>query len=196
MFNSSKTELQLFLPKWTTLLQSEISVSFLDTTLHPTSSVRYLSYQVQSLVKGKSATLSDEDEIRKRSSEMYKRAYMLKSRFSKCSLPVKKYLFSTYLSNIYCCSLWLPSKSQLNKIRVTYNNCFRIVCGYPRDYSATAMFNENCIRNFYILRKNAVNSLIYRDFLSPNDLINLIYNSNIHFESCLSVEWRYIFENF
>jgi len=126
---------------------------------------------------------------------MYKRAYCLRARFSKCSQHVKKYLFSTYLSNIYCCSLWTLQKQQLNKIRVTYNNCFRIVCGYNRDCSATQMFEENNVKNFYDLRKCAVQSLIFRNHCSNNALINLIIDSNIHFDSGLSTEWRRLFEN-
>ena len=31
---------------------------------------------------------------------------MLLKRFSKCSTPVKCYLFKTYCSNLYCASLW------------------------------------------------------------------------------------------
>ena len=193
-FNSQKTELQLFFPKWANSLQSEISVMFMNTRLYPATSVRYLGYQMQSVMKGNSSLLSDDAEIRKRSAEMYKRAYMLKSRFSKCSFPVKRYLFVTYLSSIYCCSLWMANRAQLNKIRVTYNNCFRIVCGYRRDCSATDMFAENFVQNFYELRKTAISSLIFRNFHSPNDLINLICNSNIHFESILSFEWRNVFD--
>ena len=31
---------------------------------------------------------------------------MLLRRFSKCSIPVKCYLFKTYCSNLYCAPLW------------------------------------------------------------------------------------------
>ena len=33
-------------------------------------------------------------------------ANMLLRHFSKCSIPVKCYLFKTYCSNLYCAPLW------------------------------------------------------------------------------------------
>jgi len=194
LFNPTKSELQLFLPKWAKSLQTQVEISFQGTKLHQSNSVRYLGYKIQVGSEKGADCLADTDEITNRSAEMYKRAYCLRARFSKCSQNVKKYLFVTYLSNIYCCSLWNLQKQQLNKIRVTYNNCFRIVCGYSRDCSATQMFAENNVKNFYDLRKSAVHSLICRNHCSNNALINLIIDSNIHFDSELSTEWRRLFE--
>ena len=190
MFNPQKSELQLFFPKWAKSLQSEVVINFQGTSIHQSTSVRYLGYQIQSTMEKGADVLTDRDEIIKRSAEMYKRAYCLRARFSKCSHEVKKYLFVTYLSSIYCCSLWMLSKSQLNKIRVTYNNCFRIVCGYRPDCSATQMFNENAVKNFYELRQLSIRSLVYRNHYSNNNLITILIDSNIHNDSDLSREWR------
>jgi len=151
--------------------------------------VRYLGYIIQSNKKWNVDELSDEDEIMKRSGELYKRAYMLRSKFSKCSLEVKKYLFKSYLSNIFCTSLWVLNKTQYNKIRVSYNNAFRIICGFRKDCSAIEMFIDHNIRDFRSMRKIAIYSLAGRNLMSKNTIIDFVSDSSIHLDSRLSVLW-------
>ena len=149
---------------------------------------------IQSSRKWNIDTLSDEDEISKRSGELYKRAFMVRSKFWRCSIPFKKYLFTTYLSSIYCSSLWESSRSQHQKIRVSYNNAFRIVFGLSRDSSATFMFIDYNIRNFYDIRKVAVRSLAIRNLHSKNCIIDFVSDSSIHYDSELSKIWRNILQ--
>ena len=136
--------------------------------------------------------ITDEQEIMKKSSEIYKRAYMIRSRFNKCSINIKKYLFTTYLSSIYCSSLWNLTASQEQKIKVAYNNAFRIICNFRKDCSATEMFRENQVRNFLDVRKVAIYSLLGRNLNSKNQLIDFIAYSSIHGESNLSESWKKI----
>ena len=171
------------------MLNPAITIKFKSQEIEVCSSVRYLGYIIQSRRKWNIDTLSDEDEISKRSGELYKRAFMIRSKFSRCSIPVKKYLFTTYLSTIYCSSLWIMTKSQSNKIRVSYNNALRIIFGLTRDSSATAMFVEYNIRNFEALRKLSVRSLAVRNLHSTNSVIDFISDSSIHHESHLSTIW-------
>ena len=147
-FNSQKTQLQVFFPKWVNSLNPVISIMFKGSEIGICSSVRYLGYIIQSDTKWNKDSLSDEDEIVKRSGDLYKRAYMIRSKFSKCSLSMKKYLFTTYLSSIYCSSLWMLSRPQYQKIRVSYNNALRIVFGLSRDSSASSMFIDYNIKTF------------------------------------------------
>ena len=43
--------------------------------------------------------------------------------FSKCSIEVKLHLFQSYCTNLYRSHLWhIYKKTQLNKLRITYNN--------------------------------------------------------------------------
>ena len=126
----------------------------------------------------------------RKSAEIYKRAYMLRSKFIKCSLEVKKYLFSTYLSSIYCSRLWTLNNSQDRKITVAYNNAFRIVCNFRKDCSATEMFRDNNVRKFTEIRKVAIYSLLGRNLNSSNSLIEFIAYSSIHGESKLSNSWK------
>ena len=45
-------------------------------------------------------------DIKRQMRKFYANANMLLRRFSKCSTPVKCYLFKSYCSNLYCASLW------------------------------------------------------------------------------------------
>ena len=108
----------------------------------------------------------------------------------KCSLRVKKYLFTTYLSSIYCSSLWNLTSVQEKKITVAYNNAFRIVCNFRRDCSATEMFKENEVKNLRDIRKVAINSLLGRNQNSSNQIIDFVAYSSIHGESKISGSWK------
>jgi len=180
--------------KWINSLNPIISIIFKGSAIEVCTSVRYLGYIIQSDKKWNKDSLTDEDEIFKRSGELYKRAYMIRSKFSKCSIAMKKYLFTTYLSSIYCSSLWNLCKSQYQKIRVSYNNAFRIVFGLSRDSSATLMFIDYNIRNFYDIRKVAVRSLAIRNLHSKNCIIDFVSDSSIHYDSELSKIWRNILQ--
>ena len=166
--------------KWINSLNPVTCIMFKGSVIEACSSVRYLGYIIQSDRKWNKDSLSDEDEIFKRSGELYKRAFMIRSKFSKCSRDMKKYLFTTYLSSIYCSSLWMLSRSQYQKIRVSYNNALRIVFGLSRDSSATSMFIDLNIRNFFDLRKVAVRSLAIRNLHSKNCIIDFVSDSSIH----------------
>jgi len=107
---------------------------------------------------------------------------------------MKRYLFTTYLSSIYCSSLWMLCRSQYQKIRVSYNNALRINFGLSIDSSATTMFIDYNIRNFYDIRKVAVRSLAVRNLHSKNCIIDFVSDSSIHYDSELSKIWRIILQ--
>ena len=189
-FNSKKTQLQSFFPKWLNQLDPNTSIRFKNDEIPSVQCVRYLGYLIQQKTKWDVDFNSDEDEITRKSAEIYKRAFMIRSKFNKCSLKVKKYLFTTYLSSIYCSSLWNLNSSEKRKITVAYNNAFRIVCNFRKDCSATEMFQENQVRNFIDVRKVAIFSLSGRNFNSLNQIIEFISYSSIHGESKMSNTWN------
>ena len=77
---------------------------------------------------------------------------------------------------------------------VSYNNAFRIVFGLSRDSSATLMFIDYNIRNFYDIRKVAVRSIAVRNLHSKNCIIDFVSDSSIHYDSELSKIWRNILQ--
>ena len=68
--------------------------------------------------------------------------------------------FLSFCSNMYCSHLWSSfKKSSFNKVRVAYNNCFRMLFKLPRSCSASHMFVYNSVLSFgELLRKSVYNS--------------------------------------
>ena len=55
-------------------------------------------------------------DLKRQMKIFYSNANMLLRRFSKCSIPVKCYLFKTYCSNLYCAPLYIEREFiEINK---------------------------------------------------------------------------------
>ena len=53
---------------------------------------------------------------------------MLLSKFGQCTVDVKKNLFMTYCSSLYCCSLWSAyENTTLRSIHVAHNDVLRFM---------------------------------------------------------------------
>jgi len=96
-----------------------------NKTLHWVDNFCCLGYNMSSSFK-----YYDHSEIDKRCHAMQARANMLGSRCSKVSDEVKKLMFKTYFSSIYCncSSLWIPQTQKcFKKIRVAFHDGFRLI---------------------------------------------------------------------
>ena len=111
---------------------------------------------------------------------------MLLRRFSKCSIPLKCYLFKTYCSNLYCASLWYNfTLTAMKKIEIAYNNSIRRLFFLPKHNSASEMYvNLNIMSFGELLRKmlTALDSdwelreiVLLITFIAPMFLYTLIY---------------------
>ena len=68
--------------------------------------------------------------------KFYANANMLLRRFSKCSIPVKCYLFKTYCSNLYYAPLWYNfTLTAMKKIKIAYNNSIKRLFFLPKHNS-------------------------------------------------------------
>ncbi len=153
-------------------------------TLQWQDTVRYLGYDINCHNR-------DYEEMMRRRREMMCNANLISSRFGSCSREVKVYLFKTFFSSVYCSSVWCPVDSKImNKLRVTYNDCFRIIMRYGRRKSASEMFCECTVKDFYAMRRVSAFSLLSRIAISNNNIINAIVNSNVFIESAISRSWR------
>lgn len=65
----------------------------------------------------------------------------------------------------------------------------RIIFGYARRCSASAMFAENGVRDFNALRRNSIVSLISRLCTSTNEILVQILNSELLVTSSLYKNW-------
>ena len=126
-FNPDKTMLQCFLPPKMSHLLQEVTVRFCHVLLRHTRVVKYLGCLIEAKFIRSDIVVSNDQEFEKRCGDIYKRAYMIKSWFKKCSVAIKTLLFKTYLSNVYCSSLWDLTVVQLNKFKAVYNDAIRII---------------------------------------------------------------------
>ncbi len=182
-FNASKSFLQCFIPRAMDD-GSRPSVVMSGVTLEWVECVKYLGYEI-------SCWARDEAELIRRKRELYMQANLVCSRFRKCSESVKRYIFLTYFSNIYCNSLWQPiNKSQLNTVKVAYNDSFRILFGYARSSSATQMFCSHRVPDFTAVQRRAAFSLLDRLAHTKNLILTNIFNSRIFLNSSLYQKWR------
>ena len=180
-FNPSKTILQAFTPKYMDYVRP--LVKFCGKNIQWAESVKYLGYDICCWDR-------DKNELVKRKREIYMQANLVKSFFKKCSKNVKKYLFTTYFSSIYCASLWCPNNNDaLRSLKVAYNDSCRIIFGYSRRHSASAMFCENGIKDFDTIRRTSIYSLIRRLCTTDNEILREIFNSNILLDSSLYRSW-------
>ena len=105
---------------------------------------------------------------------------MLLRRFSKCSIPVKCYLFKTYCSNLYCAPLWYNfTLTAMKKIKIAYNNSIRRLFFLPKHNSASEMCVNLNIMSFGELLRKYVYSFRFRLGASLNCIIDNIYSSNV-----------------
>ena len=177
-FNPVKTHVQTFFPKWLNQCDIIPQISFKGTSLSCESSVLYLGCLIEKITKYDHDRLSDNKEIARRVRDLYKKSNMIKAKFSNCSREVKSYLFRSYLSTIYCSSLWDLTKADHHKIMVAYNDALRIICGFRRDFGVIEMFTECKIRNFNEMLEHAAKSITNRLLCSSNSFIKCISYSS------------------
>ena len=71
--------------------------------------------------------LQDNEEIKRQIRSIYCRSNMLIRDFHFCNEDVRKLLYSTFCSNLYCTQLWwCYNNAMFNKVKVAFNNGFRI----------------------------------------------------------------------
>ncbi len=88
-------------------------------------------------------------------------------------------------------SLWCPLKSSLvDKVKVAYNDAFRILFYYSRKESASNMFVQHRVDNFTARRRKAAFSLLTRVASSNYVLIKAVYNSRAFSCSSITKNWQ------
>ena len=106
---------------------------------------------------------------------LYIRGNFLARNFRNCSDVAKIKLFKSFCTNLYSSHIWCSfKKSSLNKVRVAYNNSFRIIFKLPRSCSASQMFVNNDVLSFGELLRKCVYNFICRIDASQNSLIKCV----------------------
>ena len=75
---------------------------------------------------------------------------MLLRKFALCSYDVKRQLFISYCTNVYCVQLWNDFElAQVHKLRVANNYYFRYLFRLPARRSTSEMFVYNEVPTCY-----------------------------------------------
>ena len=134
---------------------------------------------------------ADDQPINKEIRSVYVRGNMLDRKFKFCSGEVKRRLFISCCTSLYCCSLWCCfNPNSLLKLKVAHNNILRQfykLQGGPGT-SISHHFVTMDIPNLDVIRR-LVYSLYSRVFSSPNIIVTSIVNSMYFRESIMFNEW-------
>ena len=148
-----------------------------DATISFVNSVRYLGVQLNS-------NLFDDDDILRRVRFLYGTGNKLKYRFSKCSSVVKNTLFRSYCTSFYASNLWCNYRSDtFRKLRVAYNDSYRILHNLPRYVSARECQVSAHVTTFSALIRKSLFSFVSRCFHSENKLISALMTCDVFFRS-------------
>ena len=134
--------------------------------------------------------MNDDEEMCKRMRCIYSTGNMVARKFAKCSIACKNLMFKTFLSQIYCCSLWTTYKvASYRKVKVAYNDIFRSLHQIPRYESASTLFASYNVNNLDAVIRSNCYSLLCRIQQSNNSIISAIYNSEARVLSRMWHQW-------
>lgn len=169
IFNSSKSVCMVTKPKRYRL---NIPCMYLgDTLINYVEHVKYLGVFIAD-------SLSDDKDIMRQVRSLYARANTLLRKFYNCSYEVKLTLFQSYCVNMYCPYLWTQyTVRSYQKIKVAYNNVFRMLLGYSKRDSASTMFATNGIDSFDAMFRKNTYKCMQRLSESSNVIIRCLVNS-------------------
>ncbi|KAL0811792.1 hypothetical protein ABMA28_009222 [Loxostege sticticalis] len=121
--------------------------------------------------------LCDDQDMERERRALAVRCNMLARRFAKCSRDVRVTLFKAYCTCFYTGQLWLKyTRKSFGILRVQYNNAFRIMMRLPRYCSASAMFAESGVPDFFAVLRSRIASFWQRLRDSPNEMLSAVSN--------------------
>jgi len=133
----------------------------------------------------------DDNEIQRKCHHMKVRENMLASWLSKTSETLKRQLFMTYFSSIYCCSLWVAETQKIyNLVRFAYNNCFRILFRIRGPHSISHEFVNRGLNTFDCMRRRNCYSLCNRIMQSHNMIISSLVDDVDFCFNLMYKEWN------
>ena len=92
-----------------------------------------------------------------------------------CSDVIKTQLFNAYVRPFYCASVWSNFKQEsLRKLRVGYNDIFRLLFKYPRFVHVSPLFVKQGIDHFTTVLNKQRSGIFLRIIKSRNSLISSI----------------------
>ena len=138
-----------------------------------------------------SSDLSDDVDIKNQLKQFCIRSNTIIRSFACCTPQVKSFLFKSFCGNFYSMPLWCNAKvSTLNRIRVCYNNGFRLLHRLDWRCSASQMFVSNHVRSFREIQRRIAYSFLTSLNCHPNKLMNLTTSASIARKSKIQTSCR------
>ena len=182
----------LFNPDKSVCLYFECRTLKLHAVPYVTLNGKRLEYRLSHRILGMDIDSSalDNKDISRQVRGLYFRANMLIRKFSTCTYEVKKQLFISYCTSMYCAHLWSGfNLGQIKKLKVAYNNSFRRLFRLPFRCSASEMFVENDVPAFDILIRRNVYSFERRLKCSDNLVLKALMSCDHRHHSKLQARW-------
>ena len=96
--------------------------------------------------------LTDDADMQREVRNQFVRTNILRRRFYKCSVAVKRVLFKSYCISLYDAALWSRyNKGSLRKLSSWYNKCVKLFFGYKRFDSVTSSLDNKIIGHLAVL---------------------------------------------
>ena len=169
IFNSLKSVYVVFRPKRYKLFCPPVYLH--EEKLCRIHETKYLGYFL-------SEDQRDDAEISKQIRTLYIRSNKLLQMFSYCTIDVKKELFRSYCSSLYCCSLWSDyRKATYRKLTVAFNNIHRRILSLPWRCSASAMYANYDLPDIDTVIRRSLFGFIQRLSVSRNSIVRSIEQS-------------------
>ena len=103
---------------------------------------------------------------------------------------VKNTLFRTFCTPMYTCHLWWNYTAQsFHKLKVAFNNAFRMMHNLPTYCSASEMFTVNRVADCKAVIRNLVHRFMMRLMISKHLLVCSILSSDLVCSSRIRRHW-------
>lgn len=180
-YNVSKTEMIVFRSGRGPEKVPEVQLG--GVTIKMVTQFRYLGHLL-------TESLKDDYDIERERRALAVRGNMLARRFANCSSDVKNTLFKAYCLGMYTCQLWSKyTRKSINIIRVQYNNVYRALMRLPRYCSASSMFSEARVPDFFAIIRTRIAAFWDRLSRSNNTILRAVsdYLANPIYKHWISV---------
>ncbi|KAJ8737185.1 hypothetical protein PYW07_000456 [Mythimna separata] len=166
-YNVKKTEVMVFKHDNTNCFNPVITLA--GSQLKTVSTFKYLGHIIKD-------NLKDDDDMERQRRSIAAKSNMLARRFARCSKSVKVTLFAAYCQSFYTCYLWKNyTQRTYHALRVQYNNAFRAMLNLPWRCSASGMFAENRVDDFYAVMRKRAASFMARIRATKNTIVKAVY---------------------
>jgi len=92
---------------------------------------------------------------------------------------------------MYGCQFWLSVfQYSLNKLKVAYNDGFRLLLNEPRRCSASTLFVYHNVPTFDVLFRKLIYALWKSCHKSSNSLVHKLFASDVYIQSKLFQRWQ------